>query len=216
MDALFESINVRDLLSANDLSDPTTPLSAPDLRLLIQRLESHSLKIKTKIQSYILNHQQDFSNLFSLCNDTVLRSHQISNDVFDLLNLISDRPIDAEISDVVKDMNGKSREVRVKRELLELVRAIVEISEKLNAAREGLRNGRLMFSAEELRELKKALRVSDDYDQVDHREPVVYGLLRKEWSNCFEEVDGLSVRTPEKNSYFYFISLCVFSLFSFW
>ncbi|KAF3434839.1 hypothetical protein FNV43_RR21926 [Rhamnella rubrinervis] len=197
MDALFESINVRDLLSANDLSDPTTPLSAPDLRLLIQRLESHSLKIKTKIQSYLLDHQEEFSNLFALCNDTVSRSHQISNDVSDLLNLISDRPIDAEISNIVKDMNGKTREVRVKRELLELVRTIVEISEKLNAAREGLRSGRLRFSAEELRELKKVLRVSDDCDQVDDREPVVYSLLRKEWSNCFEEIQEVLLKLME-------------------
>ncbi|XP_015881422.3 centromere/kinetochore protein zw10 homolog isoform X2 [Ziziphus jujuba] len=191
MDALFDSINVRDLLSAHDLSDPTTPLSAPDLRLLIQRLESHSLQIKSKIQSYLLDHHQDFSNLFSLCNDAVSRSNRISNDVGDLLGLVSDRPIDAEIAEIVKEMNGKTREVRAKKELLELVRAIVEISDKLNGAREGLRNGRFRFAAEELREMKKVLRVSDDYDKVDDREPVVYGLLRKEWSNCFEEVVGI-------------------------
>ncbi|KAM1151961.1 hypothetical protein EV1_034279 [Malus domestica] len=55
MDALFDSINVRELLSAQDLSDPTTPLSARDLRLLIQRLDSDSLQIKSKIQSYLLS-----------------------------------------------------------------------------------------------------------------------------------------------------------------
>lgn len=188
MDALFDSINVRDLLSANDLSDPTTPLSAPDLRLLIQRLESHSLQIKSKIQSYLVSHHRDFSNLFSHCNDAVSRSDEISGRVSELLSTVSNRPIDAEIVDIVKEMNGKMREVRAKRELLELMRIIVEISEKINSARDALRNGRLIFAAEELRELKKALGVSDSDDRVDEREPVVYGLLRKEWSDCFEEV----------------------------
>lgn len=68
----------------------------------------------------------------------------------------------------------------------------MEISERLKGVREGIRNGRLKFAAEEVRELKKALRVRDGGDVADEsereREPVVYGLLKKEWSDCFEEV----------------------------
>ncbi|ONI18310.1 hypothetical protein PRUPE_3G208500 [Prunus persica] len=193
MDALFDSINVRELLSAQDLSDPTTPLSAPDLRLLIQRLDSHSLQIKSKIQSYLLSHHNDFANLFSVCDDAVSRSNRISDDVVQLLSSISDRPIEAEIGQIMKQMSATKKEVREKKGLLELVRAILEISEKLKGAREGLRNGRLRFTAEELRELKKALRVSDDV-RVDEREPVVYNLLRKQWSECFEEIQEVLVR----------------------
>lgn len=80
------------------------------------------------------------------------------------------------------------REVRAKRELLELVRVIVKLSERLSSAREALRNGRLRFAADELRELKMALGISDNDDRVNEKEPVVYGLLRKEWSDCFEEI----------------------------
>ncbi|KAM2417269.1 hypothetical protein ACFX1W_024133 [Malus domestica] len=191
MDALFDSINVRELLSAQDLSDPTTPLSAPDLRLLIQRLDSHSLQIKSKIQSYLLSHHQDFANLFSVCNDAVSRSNQISDDVVRLLSSISNRPIEAEIGQIMKQMSATTKEAREKA-LLELVRAILEISERLKGASEGLRNGRLRFAAQELRELKNALRVSDD-DRVDEGEPVVYRLLRKEWSECFEEIQEVLV-----------------------
>lgn len=75
---------------------------------------------------------------------------------------------------------------------MELARAVVEITERLKGVREGIRNGRLKFAAEEVRELKKALRVRDGGDVADEsereREPVVYGLLKKEWSDCFEEV----------------------------
>ena len=104
--------------------------------------------------------------------------------------MISDRPIDAEISETVKEMNAKMREVRAKRELLDLVKAIVEINEKLTDAKEALRNGRLRFAAKELRELKKALGVvlNGGENRVDEGEPVLYGLLRKEWSDCFDEV----------------------------
>jgi centromere/kinetochore protein ZW10 len=194
MEALFDSIDVRDLLSARDLSDPTSPLSAPDLRLLTQRLESHSLQIKSKVQSYLLSHHEHFANLFSLCNDAVSQSETISSNVSDLLKLISsDRPIDVEIRDVIEEVNAKVRESRTQRELLELVKAIAEMTERFKGVREALRNGRLRFAAEDLSLLKKALNVTDrDADVAKENEsegePVVYGLLKKEWSDCFEEV----------------------------
>ncbi|XP_062152675.1 centromere/kinetochore protein zw10 homolog [Alnus glutinosa] len=197
MDALFDSINVRDLLCARDLSDPTCPLSAPDLRLLIQRLESHSLHIKSKVGSYLLSHHHHFASLFSLCNDAVSHSDLISSNLSDLLRFISDRPIDVEIRDLMEELSEKTREARTRRELLELARAVVEISERLKGVREGIRNGRLKFAAEEVRELKMALRVRDGGDVADEsvreREPVVYGLLKKEWSDCFEQIQEVLV-----------------------
>ena len=78
----------------------------------------------------------------------------------------------------------------MKRELLDLVKVIVEINEKLTNAQEALRNGWLRFIVEKLRELKKALRVVLNGNEilVDEGEPVLYGLFRKEWSDCFDEV----------------------------
>lgn len=184
MEELFDTINVRDLLSTHDLTDQTAPLTAPDLRLLISRLEFHSLQIKSKVQSYIASHHQDFASLFSLCNDTVSRTDEISTDLSDILGLISYRPIDKEVKEIIDEVSAKMKEARVKKELLELVRAIVEIGERLKGVKEALRDGRLRFAAEELRELKKDLRVGDE----NASEPLVYGLLRKEWLDCFEEV----------------------------
>jgi centromere/kinetochore protein ZW10 len=184
MDALFDAINVRDLLSTSDLRDPTAPLSAPDLRLLITRLESHSLQIKSKVKSYILAHHSDFSSLFSLCNDAVSRTDQINQCLLDLLALVSDSPIDGEIREIVEELSGKIKEAREKREILDLVRIIVGISERLGGIKEGVKNGRLRLAAVDIRDLKKVLRIGDE----EEREPVVYGLLRKEWLDCFEEV----------------------------
>ncbi|EFH55681.1 ATZW10 [Arabidopsis lyrata subsp. lyrata] len=193
IDALFESINVRDLLAGHDLNDPTTPLSAPDLRLLINRLESHSLRIKSKVQSYLVAHHSDFSELFSLCQDTVSRTRLISDDVSDVLQLVSDRPIDVEIRSVVDEITEKTKEVKLKRESLDLVSAIVGICEALQETKEALKNGRFRFAAERIRELKVVLRIGEE----EEGEPVAYALLRKEWSNCFDEIQEVLAKFME-------------------
>lgn len=183
MDPLFDRINVRDLLSGHDLSDPSTPLPAPDLRLLINRLESHSLHIKSKVRSYLLSHHDDFASLFSQCNDAVLKTNEISDRLSDIFSLISDRPIDVEIRELVDEIGRTTKEAREKRELLGLLRVIVGVCKKLEGARSALRNGRLRFAAEEVKELKKALRIGDE----EEGEPIVYGLLRKQWADLFDE-----------------------------
>ena len=184
IDALFDSLNVRDLLSGNNLNDPTTPLSAPDLRLLINRLESHSLRIKSKVQSYLVAHHSEFSELFSTCQDGVSRTRLISDDVSDVVQLVSDRPVDVEIREVVDEIREKTKEVRVKRESLGLVSAVVGVCEALRETKEALKSGRFGFAAERIREVKGVLRVGEE----EEGEPVVYVLLRREWSDCFDEV----------------------------
>ncbi|KAH0889401.1 hypothetical protein HID58_051830 [Brassica napus] len=190
IDALFESINVRDLLAGHDLNDPTTPLSAPDLRLLINRLESHSLRIKSKVQSYLVAHHSEFSDLFSTCQDAVSRTRLISDDVSDVVELISDRPVDVEIRKVVDEITEKTKEVRLKRESLELVSAIVGICEAVEETKVALRGGRFRFAAERVRELKGVLRVGEE----EEGEPVAYALLRKDWSDCFDEIQEVLAR----------------------
>ncbi|KAL1348145.1 centromere/kinetochore protein zw10 homolog isoform X2 [Arachis hypogaea] len=203
MDSIFDAINVRDLLSAHDLSDPTTPLSAPDLRLLIQRLESHSLQIRSKVQSYILSHRDNFESLFSLANDAVSQSQLLSDDIAGVLKLISDQMIDAEVREVVAEIREKREELRVKRELLGLVRTILATNEMLESVREALRNGRFGFAAEGLKELKVALRVSGNVGNgnggVEDGEPLVYGFLRKEWFQCFDEIQEVLLKLMEKS-----------------
>ncbi|KAJ1389008.1 RZZ complex, subunit Zw10 [Sesbania bispinosa] len=194
MESLFGSINVRDLLSAQDLSDRNSPLSAPDLRLLIERVESHSLQIRSQVQSYLASHRDDFAHLFSVCNDAVSQTSQVSDDLSSVLRLVSDRPPDAEVREVLEEMKVKKEELKMKRELLGLVGTIVGLNQRLESVRESLRSGRFQFAAQGLKELKVALRIGDE----DDREPLVYGLLRKEWSQCFEEIQEVLVKFMEK------------------
>ncbi|CAL5403394.1 unnamed protein product [Camellia sinensis] len=138
MDVLFNSIDVRDLFSSHNRDD-SSPLSAPDLRLLIDRLQVHSRHIKSKVRDYILSHHHDFSSLFAQCSDAVSNSEQLSGQLTDLLRLISDHPIDVEIRDVVAEIGRKRKEAREKKELLELVRMIVELSELLRRVKEDVK-----------------------------------------------------------------------------
>ncbi|XP_045799875.1 centromere/kinetochore protein zw10 homolog isoform X2 [Trifolium pratense] len=194
MESLFDAINIHDLLSAQDLSDRNSPLSAPDLRLLIDRVESHSLQIRSQVQSYLASHHDDFATLFSLCNDAVLQTVKVSDDLTGVLRLVSERPADVEVREVVDEMKSKSEELKVKRELLGLVGTIVSLNQRLESVKEALKNGKFQFAAEGLKELKVALRIGDE----DDREPLVYGLLRNEWSQCFEEIQELLVKFMEK------------------
>jgi protein transport protein DSL1/ZW10 len=89
-----------------------------------------------------------------------------------------------EVREVVEEMKGKSEELKVKRELLGLVGVIVGLNERLESVKKELKSGKLKVAAEGLKELKVALRIGEE----DDREPLVYGLLRNEWSQCFEEV----------------------------
>ncbi|XP_047179048.1 centromere/kinetochore protein zw10 homolog [Vigna umbellata] len=186
MESLFDNINVRDLLSAQDLSDPTSPLSAPDLHLLIQRLESQSLQIRSQVQSYLVSHREDFARLFSLCNDAVSQTREVSDDVAAIIRLLSDRPIDAEVREVVSEMKVKKEELKVK-ELLGLVGTVVGLNKRLESVKEALRSGRFEFAAQGLKELKVALRI----DEKDDREPLVNWLIsddEKEELNFIQEV----------------------------
>lgn len=167
MDDLVNSIDVRELLLQSSSSstatlDPTTQLSAPDLRLLIDRLELRSQHIKSKVQNYLQSHHQHFSDLFALFSDSASRSESLSDDVSDLLRLLSDRPIDVEIRSTVDEIRETVKELRVKREILELVRVIVGLSEELKNVKELVRSGRLVLAAKKVKEMKTAVRVDVD------------------------------------------------------
>ncbi|KAF8410789.1 hypothetical protein HHK36_003326 [Tetracentron sinense] len=194
MDVLFGSIDVRELLSTQDFEE-SSPLSAPDLRLLIDRLQVRSIHIKEKVRDYILSHHKEFSEIFSRCSESVSRTEDIYTDVSNVLRLISDHPIDVEIRDTVAEIRSKRIELKEKKELLVLVQTIENLRGRLRSVREDLKIGRLIDAAEAVRDLKKALLIREE--MVEEREPLVFGLLRNEWIECFDEIQKVLVRLME-------------------
>ncbi|KAI3941316.1 hypothetical protein MKW92_037949 [Papaver armeniacum] len=196
MDVLLGSIDVRELLSTQDIEE-SSPLSAPDLHLLIDRLQIRSLHIKQKVKDYILSHQTEFSQIFTSCSDSISRTEEISADLSNVVRILSDSNIDVEIRDASREICSVRKDLKEKKELLSLVKVIVNLVERLGLVREDLKVGELINAAELLRDLKKDLLIVDDDRKVvggDKREPVVFELLRKEWLDCFDEFQEVCVR----------------------
>ncbi|KAI3874884.1 hypothetical protein MKW98_019457 [Papaver atlanticum] len=196
MDVLLGSIDVRELLSTQDIEE-SSPLSAPDLHLLIDRLQIRSLHIKQKVKDYILSHQTEFSQIFTSCSDSISRTEEISADLSNVVRILSDSNIHVEIRDASREICSVRKDLKEKKELLSLVKVIVNLVERLKLVREDLKVGELINAAETLRDLKKDLLiVDDDRKEVggDKREPVVFELLRKEWLDCFDEFQEVCVR----------------------
>lgn len=198
MDVLFNSIDVRDLLSSPNIDDVNSPLSAPDLRLLIHRLQIRSVDIKSKVRQYILSHHSDFSTLFSQCSDVVSRSENLSSQVSNLIQLIWDHPVEAQTKAVIDEILIKNRELKEKRELLGLLDVILELSDRLSFVKEEIKVGRVEQAAEALRELKAVLVTSND----EEKQPLVYALLKDEWTECFEEMQEMLLQCMDKAVWF--------------
>ncbi|KAH0755015.1 hypothetical protein KY290_025285 [Solanum tuberosum] len=198
MDVLFNSIDVRDLLSSPDIDDVNSPLSAPDLRLLIDRLQLRSVDIKSKVRQYILSHHSEFSTLFSQCSNVVSKSENLSSQASDLIQLISDHPIEAQTKAVIDEILVKNREEKEKRELLGLLDVILELSDRLRFVKEEIKVGRVEHSAEALRELKAVLVTGNDEEKL----PLVYGLLKDEWTECFEEMQEVLLQCMDNAVWF--------------
>ncbi|RWR79515.1 centromere/kinetochore protein zw10 isoform X1 [Cinnamomum micranthum f. kanehirae] len=187
MDVLFGSIDVRDLLSSQDLEE-SSPLSAPDLRLLIDRLQIRSLDIKEKVRSYLLSHHSDFSHIFSLSSHSFSQTLSLSDDVSALLRLLSDRPLDLDIRHLADDIRRNRLELDDRREALQLLLIVSDLIRRLSSAREDLTAGSVIEAAKAVRDLKKSVPDPDD------REPKLYGFLREEWLRCFDEVQEVLAR----------------------
>ncbi|KAK6778425.1 hypothetical protein RDI58_025143 [Solanum bulbocastanum] len=198
MDVLFNSIDVRDLLSSPNIDDVNSPLSAPDLRLLIDRLQVRSVDIKSKVRQYILSHYSEFSTLFSQCSDVVSKSENLSSQVSDLIQLISDHPVEAQSKAVIDEILVKNREVKEKRELLGLLDVILELNDRLRFVKEEIKVGRVEQAAEVLRELKAVLVTRND----EEKQPLVYGLLKDEWTECFEEMQEVLLQCMDNAVWF--------------
>lgn len=204
MDVLFGSIDVRELLPAagrslrdgdGDEDYATTPLSAPDLRLVIDRLQVRSLQIKDRVREYVLANRAEFSAIFSRCADVASCSEAVSDVLSGAVRTLSggddDFPVDVRIRDIANELADKRRELEERKCALVLAQAIAVLRDRLESVRVDSQAWRFVQAAETLRDLKAALLIPDGAveDQMEREEePVVYSLLRKEWYVCLDEV----------------------------
>ena len=191
MDDFFNTINVRDLLSTPDIDDPSSQLSAPDLRLLIDRLDSHSHHIKSKVQSYILSNRANFSDLLSLSSSSFSQSLSLSSNLQSLISILSpDDDCFSQIESVLKEIRIGVSDLEVTKNELSILKVIVRLSERLRELKELIRVGDFVVAAKGIRALKGELRIGSVDEERENEKIFVYGLLRKELMNSFEEVNS--------------------------
>lgn len=199
MDVVKGSIDLRELLpSGGEELDESLPLSSPDLRLLIDRLQVRSLDIKRRVAEYVREHHHDFADILSCSVDASSKVDNLAASVETVLQLFDEssfgRPLDAELRSLVVESRRKRRELAEKREALRVVKAISALAERLDAVREGVEAGRLLEAAGGVRDLQTALSIPDEWSDggggiPSHEgDPVVFSLLRIQWVECFERV----------------------------
>ncbi|KMZ70444.1 Centromere/kinetochore protein zw10-like protein [Zostera marina] len=191
MDVLFGSIDVRDLLPTPSL-DENSPLSAPDLRLLTEHLQVRSLEIKSRVRDHVLSHRGDFSEIFSLCSDSVSRSDDLCSSIFQALEIL-DPPLDIEIRDLADKIRCKKKELKERRETLEVVKQISSFLERVESVKECFRNGRLVEAAVALIGLKDKIFIDESGDSS----AVIFGLLKEEWVRCSDELQDVLAKMIE-------------------
>lgn len=91
---------------------------------------------------------------------------------------------------IVREIVEKRRQSREKMEILEVLGVVLELDSKFRVVKEELKNGKVVEAAEGLRELKIAIGVkgNGENETAVEGEPLLYGILRKQWTDCFEEV----------------------------
>lgn len=187
MDMGTANLDVRDLLSTAGDLDPSSPLSAPDLRLLIDRLQIHSSSIKARARAYLLSHRHDLASALSRAADGSFATSSLSDSLSTALQLLTDRPLDLEIRALADQIVTTRRELRERKEALGIVTEISRFLDRIRFVREGTRSERVVEAAKTVCELKSTFIVHKKGDD----EPLVFDMLRNEWRECFDEVSYL-------------------------
>jgi protein transport protein DSL1/ZW10 len=147
MDVGTANLDVRDLLSTAGDLDPSSPLSAPDLRLLIERLQIHSSRIKARARSYILSHHHDLASALSCASAASSASSSLSDSLSTALQLLTDRPLDLEIRSFADQIVSTKRELQEKNEALGIVTGMTRFLDWIRVVRERILSGRAIEAA---------------------------------------------------------------------
>ncbi|KAG6419593.1 hypothetical protein SASPL_121815 [Salvia splendens] len=169
------------------------PLHTTDKRKIVANLEFVWDKLKGKSMSFLYFVHVDRSKCDIIENDSPFSFRDVSQDMILLIDLIS-------FSYIFKYLGMPSLKIskvmdyykiRVDSLAMDvLINSINEIVEKRREARE---------KREILEELKEALGVKGggDAQTAAEGEPAVYAILRKQWADCFEEIQELLLRFME-------------------
>ncbi|KAJ1275774.1 hypothetical protein BS78_05G162100 [Paspalum vaginatum] len=181
--------DVRELLLSTtaDASDPSTPLSAPDLRLLIDRLRLRSDRLHASALSFTASHRGALSSALLRAASAAGSSASLESSLDSALAPLASSPDLADLRILADRLLAARRELAERQEHLAAASTIASLTARLREARAAASP---LDTAHAIAELKPLL-IDPERPGPGQDDPIVFGLLMSDWEQL---VDELQVR----------------------
>lgn len=177
--------------------DESAPLSASDLRILSQRIESRSGELKDRVRViYSAIHEQSV-NLVRNSVTAASEVELVEKDLKRIDEYLGDRAFDIEICKLAAEAEQLRREQEERRQYIAGVEFIAEVHGSIQTAEKEFLRGDLVEAAADLCEIREQLGLpaewTGDRDDEKERENKVekvkaFILLEDEWAKCYAKV----------------------------
>ncbi|CAM0873774.1 unnamed protein product [Alopecurus aequalis] len=182
------------LLSTTADADPSTPLSAPDLRLLIDRLRLRSDRLHASALSFASSNREPLASALLRAAGSVASSASLRSSLESALSPLSSSPDLSDLRSLSDRLLATRRELRERQEHLAAASSVASLSARLRAARASANPLDAATAAAELKPLLVDTRGSGSSGD----EPVVFGLLRGEWEQLVDELQVALAKNVEE------------------
>ncbi|XP_062181923.1 centromere/kinetochore protein zw10 homolog [Phragmites australis] len=182
------------LLSTTADADPSTPLSAPDLRLLIDRLRLRSDRLHASAISFAASHRGALASALLRAASAADSSASLESSLAAALSPLSSSPDLSDLRTLVDRLLAARRELAERQEHLAAASSIASLAARLREARAAANP---LYTAAAAAELKPLL-IDPERSGSGQDDPVVFGLLRSDWEQLVDELQvGLAKNVEE-------------------
>ncbi|XP_062197667.1 centromere/kinetochore protein zw10 homolog [Phragmites australis] len=188
--------DVRELLLSTtaDASDPSTPLSAPDLRLLIDRLRLRSDRLHASALSFAASHRGVLASALLRAASTADSSASLESSLAAALSPLASSPDLSDLRALAARLLTARRELAELQEHLAAASSVASLAARLREARAAANPLDTAATAAEL----KPLLIDSERSESGQDDPVVFGLLRSDWEQLVDELQvGLAKNVEE-------------------
>ncbi|KAK3120348.1 hypothetical protein QOZ80_9AG0686180 [Eleusine coracana subsp. coracana] len=182
------------LLSTTADADPSTPLSAPDLRLLIDRLRLRSDRLHSSALSFAASHRGALSDALLRAAAAAESSASLESSLTSALAPLASSPDLSDLKALADRLLAARRELAERQEHLAAASSVAALAARLREARAAASP---LDTAAAVAELKPLL-IDPERSSSGQDDPVVFGLLRSDWEQLVDELQvGLTKNVEE-------------------
>lgn len=180
------------------LWDASAPLSASDLRALVNRMQVRSEQVKDRVRRCVLSQKGEFEQVITSASASLKHFSDVSQDLESLLTPGSpskDHPsLCSQLSALVEQTRQTNREVDEKKNAIQVVERIADLHETINTVSSKVSEGKLDEAAEILLDAKHKLglfgNVLEEADVAVEDDLRPYAFLKQHWLNTFSQMSA--------------------------